>query len=488
MSDFWNQVVTTAILGTAKKNLDAKDLPADLSQWAVKSVLNADKETAFLNTAALAYNFRQCGTIPPTKADTQLAASPEESLAYCSPHMMKVLSQILDEDHMPLLELWLKECIKEHYLVHPQVLPALLDKAQQHSHLQALILGCGGQRATWLSQLNPDWHFTSASTDWEETWLSGKLEERKEVLSEIRKQDPNKGREWLEKVWPQENAASKVAFLKLLHETVSEQDLPWLETLLNEKGQKVREEAIELLKHFPHSSVMQLFVREAEKLVYVKQEKTMAIFSKQVLKMEKEAEVDEALFKLGIDKLSSDKKKNDTEWIAYQLLSFIPPSHWSTRWDITTDKIIELFNKDFPAYLDAFAASTLFHKDNDWAEALFLQSATVPTHLLKMVPMERREKYALSHVTKYPNEIVPALSEPGHEWSLNFTRHLFQHIAKEVYVFNKSYYRNFLLHIPVAILPELESFAPAEEHKKPYWKNIVTELSKLLELKKELTQ
>jgi hypothetical protein len=36
-------------------------------------------------------------------------------------------------------------------------------------------------------------------------------------------------------------------------------DLPWLESLLNEKGQKVKDEALALLKSIPGSSIVKQY-------------------------------------------------------------------------------------------------------------------------------------------------------------------------------------------------------------------------------------
>ena len=488
MSIYWNNIIHTAILGTDKKPLNFQELPEDIKVFSEQLANGQDKEMSFLKTSALLYNYQQCGTLPASKPELQLAACEEEEQAYCSAHMMQLLNRVLDEDHIPLLQLWLQECEKDKYIVRPIVLPALLQKAKQHIHIRSMVLQCGGKRSAWLCSLNPEWSFSSSSMDIDETWLNGKFEERKQVLVELRKTEPAKGRLWLQTVWNEENVASKAGFLKVLAETISVEDKDWLESLLTEKNQKVRDEVIPLLKYIPESAMMQLFIKEAKRLIYAKTEKSMAIFTKQVIKIEKEAVVDEAIFKYGIDKLSSDKKRTDTEWIAYQLLAIVPPDLWEKHFDLSQERIIEQFNKNFPSFLEALCSSTLFHKNEDWAFSLLETASNLYIDLIELLPFSGREKFCLLYVEKHPNEIVRYLSKSGVAWSMPFTRKLFAHTANEVYVFNKPFYRTYLLYIPMNILPELPGFEPHEEYKKGYWRGISEEISKLLELKKEITR
>ncbi len=483
MSEFWNQIVNTAILGTDKKSLNASELPESIGRWTEQFQTETNKETAFLKTTALAFNFRQCGTITADKSDVQLAACEDETLPYCSAHMIQLIGRILDEDHLPLLQLWLEECHKDKQLVKPQQLPILLQKAKQHASIQSLVMQCGGKRAEWLSTLNPEWTFEADSENLEETWLNGKLDNRKKALAEIRKTDANKGLQWLQSVWAEENANTKASLLKVLEESVSETDLVWLESLLAEKAQKVKDETVNLLKRIPGSSVMQLFISEAQKLIYVKEEKTLGIVSKQVLKIEKEVDINELLFKYNIDKLSSEKNRTDTEWIAFQLLSAIPPSVWETHLNLSPDQIIEQFNKRYSTFLDALSDAALLHKDTRWARFLLDHASSVFIELIGLLPLADREKYAILYVDKYPLAIVKFLQEANYEWSLNFTRKLLAHTSKEIYSFNKAFYRNHVLHIPLAIVSELESFGPTEEYYKSYWQTNREELAKLLEIK-----
>ena len=61
----WNQIIHTALLGTDKKQLKKEELPEELAEsFELVKQFNSDREDSFLQSAALLYNFRQCGVSP----------------------------------------------------------------------------------------------------------------------------------------------------------------------------------------------------------------------------------------------------------------------------------------------------------------------------------------------------------------------------------------------------------------------------------------
>ena len=64
----WEQIIYTALVGTDKRPPGANELPEALSEAAALiQQSTTDKEEQFLQLASLAFNYRQCGTMPVKK-------------------------------------------------------------------------------------------------------------------------------------------------------------------------------------------------------------------------------------------------------------------------------------------------------------------------------------------------------------------------------------------------------------------------------------
>jgi hypothetical protein len=74
------------------------------------------------------------------------------------------------------------------------------------------------------------------------------------------------------------------------------------------------------------------------------------------------------------------------------------------------------------------------------------------------------------------------------EWTLDLAKTILKYGAREVYQFNKTFYRQAVALLPVSILDHLDSFAPVEEPKKPYWQTQRDEIARLLTIKQQTLQ
>src|SRR5687768_2881713 len=239
----WNHIINTALLGTDKRAIKKEDFAGALAENTdVLFQIETDKEDQFLQLASVVYNYRQCGVLPIHNEILSFAKADTEEKQYCSAFAQSVLNDLLHVDSKPLLELWLNECIKKEMIVQPEMVPVLLDTATRHHQLQKEIVLCTGKRGIWLMQFNEDWNWT-VTTNEEELWQTGTLDQRKKILAQIGNTDPAKGRELLQQVWHQENASSKTELVQQLANNAGADDLDWLEELLkNEKSNKVKDE------------------------------------------------------------------------------------------------------------------------------------------------------------------------------------------------------------------------------------------------------
>jgi hypothetical protein len=488
----WNKIIHTAMMGTDKKMIGAEELAPTLAETAAVIADNTtiDKEEKFLQLTSLTYNYRQCAVMPLKKETFGLAQAPPEEKQYCSPVAMQVLKDILFEESQSLLQLWLSACAKANRLVHPEMIPSLFAIGKQYKQLRTNIAACTGKRGEWLCQFNAEWNY-SVSQSTEELWNTGTADQRKAVLTELRSADPGAARALLEQTWPQEDAATKVSFLEILSINIGNDDLPFLESLQNEKSKKVKEEALKLVKQIPGSALVQQYMTVLEEAVIIKTEKALlGMMSKTSLSFQLPAAIDPEIFKTGIEKLSSNSKEfSDDEFIIFQLMQFVPPSFWEQQLSKTPQQIIELFEKDATGkkMIPALLLATLQFKQHQWAVYLMQYCSTFYIDLIPMLPAQQQEYYANRFFADYADNIIRYAVEFNREWSMEMTRKIFTHAAKNPYHYTRSFFSQHIARIPSAVEPELGMFVPAEEYQRNSWMKTKEYIAKLINLKNQIT-
>lgn len=483
---FWDTIINTAMMGTDKKQISASDMPGAFEEVASLVYENntKDKEEKFLQLAALAYNYRQCGIIPAQK-EIIMPNAPAEEKEYCNDAATLALKDIISEESIPLLKFWLQHCYEKQQIAEPGIVPLLLATGVQQKKLQLLIAACCGKRGEWLAGFNPEWNFSSTQTH-EELWQTGTLEQRKEILKQTRKTDPAKAREWVQQTWSQEDANSKTSFLELLSENTGEDDIPFLESLAAEKSKKVKETAIQLLKQIPGSPIVSLYEKALIESVTLKKEKALlGMVSKMILQFKLPGTFDESIYKTGIDKLSNTKELTDDEYVISQLMQSVPPSFWERHLEASPESVIDLFQKDtsgkkmIPALVNAI---TRFN-DTRWALHFMQHSHVFYIDIIPLLQAEQQEVYSNKFFDKYPDNIIQYAILRETEWSGELTKNIFRHTAKNPYQYNRSFYNQHIHLIPIHIVGELERCTPPEENLRTMWSNTSEYIIKLITLK-----
>jgi len=490
----WETIVNNAMLGTTKLPLRANDLPAAITEQVDVSD-TPDAEEDFLRLGSLVYQYRQSGCVPLDLRSAVLSAAEAEIKPYCHTDSTTVLRTILSEEHYALLKLWLTQCDRAHKCAEPEWVPALLDIGIQKKELRSLIQSVCGKRGEWLGRLNPQWNFSAPEADIQTVWQTGRAEERKELLKSLRIQQPAVALELLQSSWNTEGANEKVSFLEILNTGLSEHDLAWLEGL-KEKGTKVNNAILDLIKRIPTSQPVQGYKTILKEAVNVKNSKALlGMLAKTTIEVNEKIAFPEEIFKSGIEKLSSDKNVSDAQYILIQLIASVPPSFWNDHLKETPEAIIKLFQKEKKTalYVPAIAIAAVKFRDTTWAQALMdhgdaeiLESALVS--LIESLPAKDRDRYALRFIKQRPQELINMLSGFDDEWSNDLAKAVLSYTSQEVYAYNKTFYRAAVKNIPVAMLKDLESFMPSEEQKKAYWRNQSNELSGVLTLKQQILQ
>jgi hypothetical protein len=486
--EFWDNIVHTALLGTDKRQLKKEDFSEDLVEAYDIISQSGDKEEQYLNIAAVAYNYRKCGVQPINKSVGKTSAEEEVKL-YCSPQAHQLLNDIVSAESQSLLKLWLQQCNNINQIVFPEYIPLLFDLGIKYKQLQEEIITVTGKRGEWLLPFNEAWKFEAVAVD-ESLWQTGTLEQRRTFLSELRQTEPRKARELLQQVWPQENANTKAELLKQLSVGISNEDVEWLDQLMNEKSQKVKEEALKLLKQVPASNIVHHYWEILKQSIQLRKEKgLLGIGSKTVLEIKLADKIDDSIFKTGIEKVSSEKGVSENDFIIYQLIAAVPPSLFEEHYQLSAKEVIELFNKskEFKQFIPAFGLAAGTFKNVEWLKTVIASSENqLYAEALQLFPDDEKEKYALQF---FENEqtaegvIHYLLFYYKKRWSVQLTKEIFKHTAKNHYRYNRSFYKEHILSLPIEIIAELERCTPKEDYARDQWVKTSEYILQLLTLR-----
>lgn len=487
----WNHIIHTALLGTDKRVLKKEDLAAELAGPFELLVQNTDsREEAFLQTAALVYNYRQCGFLPLQKEVPALPVAEAEEKEYASAAAHGVLSDIMETGSTSLFLLWLQQCSQASRIVLPEFVPVLLDAGMKARRLREAVYRCCGKRGAWLLTLNKEWKYHTP-VDGAEGWETGTFEQRKTILAQIREENPARARELLQEAWSQENAAARAELVQVLSIKAGEEDLPWLEGLLPEKSVKVRDAVVSVLKRIPSSSVVQLYWRLLKPSVELRKEKTLlGLGSKTVLELHPVKEIDEAIYKTGIEKMSSEKNVSDQNFLLYQLIMAVPPSLMEQHTGLEKEALLKALQQTPQGknFIPAFGQAAILFDDTGWLRAVMTADAD---HLyidaLSRLPQEEAEKYAVLHLDDQNNTtaIGQRIVQLEKEWSLELAQAFLKQAAKSPYQYNRAFYNELVHLLPVTITGELAGYAPKEEYLRGMWSSLSEHIAKLLSLKQQ---
>lgn len=490
--EHWQHIINTSMIGTDKKNITSADLPASLLVPAniIFENESSDKEEKFLQIASLLFNYRQSGVTPLKKEQATISIATAEEKPFCNNKPQQVLKDILSEESIPLLKFWLQQCNSKDQIVQPEMVATLFEIATTQKPLQSLITKCCGKRGEWLSQFNNAWNFSTAQSS-EELWQTGSPEQRRTVLKEIRDSDPATARDWVQQVWPQEDAATRTSFLEILENNISHDDINFLESISTDKSKKVKEAALDLLKKIPSSPVVFQYQQILEQAVYLKKEKALlGLSSKTTLLFNLPFSIDEAIFKTGIEKLSNNKEFTDEAFIISQLIKSVPPSFWEKQLQLKPEEIIQIFQKDVTGkkMIPSLVIAISQFKDSKWALAMMQHSEVFYIDIIPLLPLQQQDFYSAKFFEQFPDQIIQYATARDAEWDMELALLILRHTAKNIYQYNRSFYNQNIQLIPGKAALSLEKFTPAEDYLKNTWSNTSDYILKLLSLKAQTLQ
>ncbi|MFD6436299.1 DUF5691 domain-containing protein [Streptomyces venezuelae] len=270
-SPSWDDLVTTALLGTERRALPA-------------AVHASGKEApiALLDAAAL-HTVRRRAGLRPAPAAVLPEPAADDPRPPVPPAARRRLATLLTDqpgtggggrrgaapDLMELLPQWLALANARGYGAPPELLPALLNAARGRTDLRPQALTFAGPRALWLARLNPDWKFALRATPGggvalpsaddapkvRRLWEEGLFAERVALLTTLRAHHAGTALDLLVSTWSTERAEDRLMFLDSLRTGLSSADEPFLEQALTDRSRNVRATAAELLSALPDSAL-----------------------------------------------------------------------------------------------------------------------------------------------------------------------------------------------------------------------------------------
>jgi len=152
---------------------------------------------------------------------------------------------------------------------------------------------------------------------------------------------------------------------------------------------------------------------------------------------------------------------------------------------MSPEQIIHLFQKETTGkkILPAIAHAAACLKDTKWAVALATHGAVFYADLVPLLPAQQQEAYSNKYFSENPDAIIQYATTMETAWSMDLTRNIFRHTAKNSYQYNKSFYNQNIHLIPSNVIEELSKLAPAEEYPRNTWINTSEYITKLIRMK-----
>lgn len=362
----WNDLVKVSLMGTDRNQLPATSL-AKLEELGVD--LNQDDAQVLLEGAGIYAMMRKSGQQfeqydgPLPVADI----GPEETI--CSEEAMVYLRGILYGDFDDTLPELIDHLVATQQKLPPEMLPELIDQAQNDLGTWTQLRPCIGQRGEWLLSCNPDWNHLIEYFD-PEIWEMGKKAERLRFFQHLRQKDPTKARQLLLQTWSGESLKNKIAFLEYFSIGLSKRDEDFLEQCLDEGKKELRGMAAKYLAIIEGSAFSKRIKSRLQDLVHWKGKGT-----KTKVTLTLPENIDDAMIRDGIDP--------SVQWYSGglkasrlgQMIALLSPTEWEMVSQLDASQCLHIFlqNDSVALLLPALLEAIVRHRNKDWMAAFLNQ-------------------------------------------------------------------------------------------------------------------
>lgn len=444
-------ILNTALLGTASKELPVAEFPEELQDTFRQLQDKAgDPEAAFYQMAALTLAYSRAGIEPQLPDNPTITArADKEELGYFSSRAGDLLLSLAEDRNRYLLLYAYRRAATCDKLIPPKYLPTLLAKAFERNNPdrkeeQRLLPQLSGKRGRWLLPLIglPDWD-AKANISWE----TASHEERKQLLTDTRRENPDAGLALLQAELKNESAAHRDELIQCLRETLNINDEPFLiELSTTDRSRNVRETVSQLLRGLIDSEQMcycwgllkakihynKLLGWTYDKLVFLPEMK-----------------------KIGLFEVSNIRGEKDHHYLLRQLVERVPLRFWCEFFDCEPEKAARKLAKNppFPSNIELWRPIELF-KDSMWAYYTLKErkDETLLNNLMGLLPVDLREDipFKPQRDSSIPESWYNA---DGQTWGLKFSDCVFHRMLERVFYLTSEEAERIAAYMPDEMYP-----------------------------------
>lgn len=237
--------------------------PQQLRDLCIAASLGTDRAPghtprSLLHGASMLELASRAGAVPESAADDLPMCEPE-SQPLASDAACAVARSALEMGDVPVMLEWLAAATRRGVRADGFTLAGLITRPQHYRPFLARMEPVLGARGRWLLNLHPAWRAirTKPLTPAEEVtlWETGKLGERKELLTQVRRRDPAAGLALVQSTWKSDDAEQRAAFVEILRQQAHAADEPFFDLAMKDRSGAVRTQVVLALGAIPGSKL-----------------------------------------------------------------------------------------------------------------------------------------------------------------------------------------------------------------------------------------
>ncbi|MEL6380893.1 MAG: DUF5691 domain-containing protein [Cyanobacteria bacterium J06626_18] len=490
----WQTWIGTALLGTDRQ----PPTPPEATDALTTKLGQLDwnqPEQALLSAAGAIALHQRVGRQPTTMTFPTVEPCPLDDLPCCSARTSRHL-QIALAEHPKVLPELLGLMAAAEQRVPELWLPQLLEFGLQNAQLRPQIAAVLGQRGQWLAAQKPAWRYGQIqglvdlepdSAASQAVWEHGSRSDRALFLQQWREVDPTAAREALAAVWSSERVKEREALLEVMATRLSPADEPFLEKALSDRGQFVRELAVDLLVQLPESGLSHRMAQRIQPLVQLQgtgENLTIQVTLPETCEQDWERD--------GVNP-KPPKGQGQRAWWLQQMLAYVPLNTWVAAPGAIARATQGHEWQDL--LLKGWSHAAKHQNRPDWADAFIGQfglesfDEVLFAELMALLPPERREQLLQAHLPtqsiegKRLTHWLYQVSQSSQLWSLPFSRLVLKQLLKIIRNHKKNSYnllypvRNMALTLHPQLATDVADAIAAlpQDKSSTYWQSALNE-------------
>ncbi|WP_306360680.1 DUF5691 domain-containing protein [Nocardia sp. CC227C] len=489
------ELVSTALVGTARRAADTAALPAFVAAAARSG---DDPAVALLEAVALQDCFLR-GAVSPSAAEKSDTAE-EDPRPPLPPAAAARLGALLTGTSSFLAE-WFAAAEPFDYRAPDTMCSRLLERAKSVAVHRESLLRLAGARGRWLAARHPGWRgLVRAAADDDSVWSHGRPAERRAWLARLRRTDADAARTALANSWPTESGPGMVELLAVLADGLSAADAPLLESGLDDRRAEVRRLAADLLTRLPDSAFARRMERRASAWLTVG-----AHPDGPRLTTTGPGVLDDAARRDGVgDPFPLTAYRADgapdlaAEWL-HRVVAATPLRHWEPLLGPPEEAVRTPMAEGLRGpMLHGWADAALAQRDPAWARALFAIMAEAPVagdpdmeklrELFAVQPLDDQVRHLRRLDSSWLAEIESLLRALPHPWPAPVAEHVLRLLLERARLSAdrpgapslvpgayRTLFRAAATHFPVTAAPAVAT--TARRCGEPYWEQAFDQLA-----------